>query len=71
MVAFIMEKNMLWILGIVFITLRLIGIITWSWIWVIAPIWIPTVLCIFLKILIELLEGKRWLQIKKQQSKEV
>lgn len=27
-------------LAIVFITLKLIGSITWSWLWVLAPIWI-------------------------------
>lgn len=28
------------ILGIVFIVLKLIGIINWSWLWVLAPFWI-------------------------------
>ena len=27
--------------AIVFITLRLTGTISWSWLWVLAPIWIP------------------------------
>lgn len=27
------------LLGIVFITLKLLGIITWSWWWVTAPLW--------------------------------
>lgn len=31
-------------LAIVFITLKLIGIIDWSWVWVLSPIWIPIVL---------------------------
>lgn len=30
------------ILTIVFIVLKLCGVITWSWWWVLAPIWIPT-----------------------------
>lgn len=29
------------ILGLIFITLKLIGIINWSWVWVLAPFWIP------------------------------
>lgn len=29
------------LLAIVFITLKLIGIINWSWLWVLSPIWIP------------------------------
>lgn len=27
--------------GVVFIVLKLIGVIDWPWIWVLAPIWIP------------------------------
>lgn len=29
------------LLAIVFITLKLLGKITWSWLWVLSPIWIP------------------------------
>lgn len=29
------------LLTIVFIVLKLLGIIDWEWIWVLAPIWIP------------------------------
>ncbi len=29
------------VLGIVFIILKLCGVIGWSWWWVLAPIWIP------------------------------
>lgn len=32
------------VLAIVFITLKLIGTITWSWWWVLAPIWMPITL---------------------------
>jgi len=30
------------LLTIAFITLKLLGKITWSWIWVLSPIWITT-----------------------------
>lgn len=36
------------ILGIVFIVLKLVGVITWKWVWVLAPLWVPAgiaVLC--------------------------
>lgn len=33
--------NFFGLLAILFITLKLIGIITWNWTWVLAPIWIP------------------------------
>jgi hypothetical protein len=29
------------ILGLIFITLKLTGHITWSWLWVLSPFWIP------------------------------
>jgi membrane protein implicated in regulation of membrane protease activity len=32
------------LLTLIFITLKLIGIITWPWIWVLAPLWIGFVL---------------------------
>lgn len=31
------------ILGIVFIVLKLVGTINWSWWWVLSPFWIPFV----------------------------
>ena len=36
------------LLTIVFITLKLIGYITWSWWWVLSPIIIPTGIILFL-----------------------
>ena len=36
------------VLAIVFITLKLVGVIKWGWLWVLAPLWIP--LAIFLSI---------------------
>lgn len=32
------------LLAIVFIALKLTGAITWSWLWVLSPIWIPLAL---------------------------
>lgn len=29
------------VLGVVFIALRLCGVIEWPWVWVLAPIWVP------------------------------
>lgn len=42
------------LLAIVFITLKLMGYITWSWWWVLAPLWAPlaVVLVIFFIILL-------------------
>lgn len=32
------------LLGVVFVTLKLLGIIDWSWWWVTAPFWLPLTL---------------------------
>lgn len=60
------------LLTIVFIVLKLCNVIAWSWIWVLAPIWIPTAI-IIIAILIYLIcvmintaiknkkKGKKWL----------
>ncbi len=31
------------VLAILFITLKLLNIISWSWLWVLAPIWLPII----------------------------
>ena len=34
------------LLTIVFIGLKLCGVIKWSWIWVLAPMWVSVALCV-------------------------
>lgn len=34
------------VLALIFITLKLLGVIAWSWWWVLAPIWIPSAIAI-------------------------
>lgn len=34
------------LLTIVFITLKLLGKITWSWVWVLSPIWISIIISV-------------------------
>lgn len=36
------------LLTLIFITLKLIGVIEWSWLWVLSPIWIPIIFVLFL-----------------------
>ena len=33
--------GLLGILTIAFVTLKLVGAINWSWLWVLSPIWLP------------------------------
>lgn len=46
------------LLTIVFIVLKLCGIITWSWWWVLSPLWISAILCAVLVIIVLLVEGR-------------
>ena len=39
------------LLAILFIALKLTGVITWSWLWVLAPIWITFVIVVFILII--------------------
>lgn len=50
--TYYIETNFCGSLTIVFIVLKLLNIITWSWIWVLAPLWIPTVLLLGILIIV-------------------
>lgn len=40
------------LLTIVFIVLKLLHVIEWSWLWVLAPAWIPAALGVFILLVI-------------------
>jgi len=40
------------LLAIVFIVLKLCGVITWSWLWVLSPVWITWVVILIIMIVI-------------------
>ena len=46
------------LLTIVFITLKLCGVISWSWIWVLSPLWISIIILIILIIVLMYLNKK-------------
>lgn len=43
-------------LGTTFVVLKLCGVIGWSWLWVLAPFWIPLVLGVALLLLVVLVK---------------
>lgn len=54
------------LLAVAFIVLKLTGVINWSWLWVLAPLWIPVVIavgilpiCLVVVLCCELLKGAR------------
>lgn len=47
------------LLTLVFIVLKLVGVINWSWLWVLSPIWIPTVLVCIIMIVLIIITGRR------------
>ena len=40
---------------ILFVGLRLFGIISWSWWWVLAPLWIPFILIVLIALFIAII----------------
>lgn len=46
------------LLAIAFIVLKLIGVIKWSWLWVLSPIWIQSVIVIILVVVVSVLLAK-------------
>ena len=44
------------VLTIVFIVLKLVGVINWSWLWVLSPLWIEIIIVIVLLTIIALLD---------------
>ena len=61
------------LLTIAFIVLKLTGVISWSWLWVLAPIWIPTaiVLAVLLVVLIVVLVKEGVKQTEERQRREL
>ena len=45
------------ILFVIFLGLKITGVITWDWIWVFSPIWIPIILVSMLIIAIYILKS--------------
>lgn len=41
-------------LGLIFIVLKLLDVITWSWLWVLSPFWIP-----FIGVILSIIFGKK------------
>lgn len=53
------------LLGIVFIVLKLTKTITWPWVWVLSPIWLPVVVYLAVVAILAL-----WVNWKKRKKDE-
>lgn len=57
------ESNKSWkmtplvVLGLIFVTLKLMGYITWSWWWVTAPFWVVTAMLLVAAIVMTFIAG--------------
>lgn len=45
------------ILQLIFITLKLMGVIEWSWVWVLSPLWISVILVILVALIMTVVEN--------------
>lgn len=50
-------KSLAVLLTVVFVTLKLIGYIHWSWVWVVSPIWIWLAISVLLVLVIAVCAG--------------
>lgn len=53
--------NLFTTLGLIFIVLKLLDVITWSWLWVLSPFWIPFVI---VSVILSIIFGKSYLHKK-------
>lgn len=47
------------LLTIVFIVLKLVGVISWSWLWVLSPLWISAILVLLILIPVIIIAVKK------------
>ena len=46
------------VLTIVFVVLKLVGVINWSWLWVLCPLWIDILLTVIVLVIIDIIDNK-------------
>lgn len=49
------------LLGVLFVALKLIGVIHWSWLWVLAPFWIPLAIALGVLFIVGVIATIAWL----------
>lgn len=47
-----MKMGICSVLGLIFVTLKLTGVIAWSWLWVLFPFWGPLVICLLVVLIL-------------------
>jgi hypothetical protein len=57
------------VLTIVFIILKLTNLISWSWWWVLSPIWIELGIVMFIIAIIAIVYGVRFIRLKIESKK--
>ena len=62
-----MKIGFLPLLGLIFITLKLTGVIDWAWVWVLLPIWV--IPAVFASVIIGI-AIKSWLDLRKIEKEK-
>ena len=57
------------LLTIVFVTLKLCGVISWSWLWVLSPLWIGALVAIAILLIIVAIAFIEYTQDKRRWKK--
>ena len=45
-------SNAMWVLTVVFLLLKLFGLITWPWVWVFSPLWLPIAIVLVMMLMV-------------------
>jgi hypothetical protein len=54
----LIDKALIGLLSIVFIVLKLTKVITWSWLWVLSPFWVPAALILVIGVILLPIKGR-------------
>ena len=54
------------LLGVVFIILKLCGVISWSWGWVLSPFWIAALIYVIVILVAVILDKRYWKKITRK-----
>lgn len=73
-----MEKQIIYqgpgvlsILLVAFIVLKLCGVITWPWFWVLAPLWVPIVLILEMLLIVGIIVYVNVRQVRSRRNSRV
>ena len=57
------------VLTLIFIVLKILGVIEWSWVWVLSPLWVSMIVFLAIVMILAAIEFKIFKKLKKKKKK--